>query len=95
MVAINDLKPGSRYTFYERISDAPNETPCRGTFVEIRHLRNNYSYIYINFDKRRGDKKILTIMQLDFIVRVETLDEIIQGKTKLNSDVIGVIDEFL
>jgi hypothetical protein len=94
MVAIKDLKPGSRYTFYERISDAPNEAPCRGTFLEIRHLRNNYSYIYINFDKRRGDKKILTIMQLDFIVRVETLDEIIQGKTKLNSDVIGVIDEF-
>jgi hypothetical protein len=94
MVAINDLKPGSRYTFYERISDAPNETPCRGTFLEIRHLHNNYSYIYINFDKRRGDKKILTIMQLDFIVRVETLDEIIQGKTKLNSDVISVIDEF-
>jgi hypothetical protein len=99
MVAIHELKRGQVYTFCEKMSPLHNEECYRGRFLETREIGKEpgkiYKYIYIIRDLQLGVRPAVTISQLDWIVRVETLDDMLKGKTLLNPDVLGVIDEHL
>jgi len=99
MVNIGELRTGQVYTFYEKRTLLHNEQYYRGRFLETREIGNEpgkiYRYIYIIRDLQEGVRKAVTITPLEWIVRVETLDEILKGKTKLNADVLGIIEEYL
>jgi hypothetical protein len=88
MVSIDELIPGKRYIFYAKGS----ETTYRGQFLEMREIGKKYKYVYILRDCKI---KTMTITPFELINKVESLDDILQGKTKLLTDVIGIIDEFL
>jgi len=93
MVSINELKQGNRYIFYEQRTVLHSEISYRGTFLEIRHIKPTYSYIYLLCDK--VSRKVVSIIPLPWIRKIESMDDILQGKTVLCPDVLTVIDEFL
>lgn len=93
MVSINELKYGGRYTFYEKRTPLHNETTYRAKFLEIRHISPKYSYIYLLCNLT--NQNIVTIIPLEWISKVESIDDILQGKTILCPDVLTIVDEFL
>jgi len=92
---MNKLKTGCRYTFYEKKPALHSESSYRATFLEIRHIFPKYYYIYLLNDRLHGNKKIMSIVPIEWISKVESIDDILQGKTVLCSDVLSIIDEFL
>jgi hypothetical protein len=92
MVSVNDLIHGRKYFFYEKRTMLHNEECYRGRFLETREISPSYKYIYIIQD---NNKRFVTITPLKWISKVESLDDILGIKTKMPSDVIDVIDEFL
>lgn len=82
------MKNGNRYTFYEK-----NAT-YRGKLLETRIIpsglkyRPNIQYIYVLCDN------VVRIVDIIQITKIETLSQILGGKTQLNDDVLSLIDEF-
>jgi hypothetical protein len=95
MTQIADVRVGKRYTFYQKRPKSVDVSFIRGTFLEIRDINRLGKLIYIGFYDEVAKKNVINIIPLDWIERVETLDEILQGRTRLISDVLSVIDEFL
>jgi hypothetical protein len=96
MPAIDQLRVGQRYLFYEKGS------VYRGKFLELRSIPTNFpssgifKYIYIACDHRINGKRIVKIIPIDQIqVRAETLIDTFQGKIGIPDDVLNVIDEYL
>jgi hypothetical protein len=97
MTQICNLQLGKRYTFYHKRSKSINVSFIRGTFLEIRDIDKLGKLIYIESCNEDAALKkfVISIIPLDLIKRVETLDEILQGRTRLITDVLHVIDDFL
>ena len=82
------MKNGNRYTFYEK-----NAT-YRGKLLETRIIpsgliyRPTIQYIYILYNN------VVRIVDIIQITKIETLSQILGGKTQLNDDVLSLIDEF-
>ena len=95
MTQITDLQVGQRYTFYQKRPKSINVSFIRGTFLEIRDIGKLGKLIYISWYDAVAKKNVISIIPLGWIKRVETLDEILDGRTRLISDVLRVIDEFL
>jgi hypothetical protein len=93
MVAIQELQPGKRYTFYE------NAGPFRGTFIENRTILtgNNllFTYVYVDTEERINGRWVRKIIREDFIQNVETLQEVLQNRSVIPDDVIHVIDSYV
>jgi hypothetical protein len=95
MTQLTDLRVGKRYTFYQKRPKSINISFIRGTFLEIRNIDKLGKLIYITWYDAVAKKNVISIIPLDWIKRVETLDEILDGRTRLITDVLHVIDEFL
>jgi hypothetical protein len=95
MTQIIDVRVGKRYTFYQKRPKSIDVSFIRGTFLEIRDIGKLGKLIYIGWYDAVAKKNVISIIPLDWIEMVETLDEILQGRTRLISDVLSVIDEFL
>lgn len=93
MVSMNELKAGCRYTFYEKRTALHSESSYRATFLEIRFIAPKYYYIYLLCN--HVNLNIVTIAPLEWISKVESIDDILQGKTVLCPDVLSIVDEFL
>lgn len=91
MVSTDQLKPGNKYTFFQN-TFFQKDISFRGTFLETRCINKKHTYIYIIPD---GPERIMSIIFIDLIIKVETLDDVLQGKTILNQDVISMIEEYL
>jgi hypothetical protein len=92
---ITDLKVGKRYTFYQKRPKNDEISFVRGTFLEIRDIEKLGKLIYIAWYDAVTKKNVISIIPLDWMKRVETLDEILDGRTRLITDVLHAIDEFL
>jgi hypothetical protein len=90
---MNELKTGRRYTFYEKRTALHSEISYRATFLEIRHIAPKYYYIYLLCN--HVNQSIVAISPLEWISKVESMDDILQGKTVLCPDVLSIVDEFL
>ena len=95
MTQITDLRVGQRYTFYQNRPKSIDASFIRGTFLEIRDINKLGKLIYITWYDEVAKKNVICIIPLDWITRVETLDEILDGKTLLITDVLNIIDEYL
>lgn len=95
MTWIDDLCEGRKYTFYEQYNSNANISTFQGRFLEIRKFERSGEMIYIA--RRDGvlKKTTINIIPLNWIIKVETLEDILQGKTILISDVLRVIEEFV
>jgi hypothetical protein len=94
MTQIADLRVGKRYTFYQKRPKSIGVSFIRGTFLEIRDIDKLGKLIYIGLYDAVAKKNVISIIPLGWIKRVETLDEILRGRTRLITDVLHVIDEF-
>jgi hypothetical protein len=68
------------------------EISYRAMFLEIREIFAAYKYIYI---LRDNNERFVTITPLKWILKVESLDDILGIGKNLPVDVIGLIEEFL
>ena len=94
MTTEQSLRPGQRYTFYEKRSSLLTETTCRCMFLEIREIinSNGKSYKYLYTKRGNGPQNIVTISPYEWVTKIETLDDMI---TSLPSDVVNLIDEYI
>ena len=84
-----------RYYFYEKIKNRPLQI-CVGRFLGVftHHFNPKYSYLIKSRFEEETRKNILVYSPLEWYVKAETLDDIL-SKTRLPTDVINIIDEFL
>ena len=86
---MDGIKCGNKYMFYEK------NTTYRGKLLDSRIIpsglkyRPNIQYIYVLCDN------VVRIIDTIQIKKIESLSQIIGGRTTLNDDVLSVIDEFL
>jgi hypothetical protein len=95
MTQIIDVRVGKRYTFYQKRPKSIDVSFIRGTFLEIRDINRLGKLIYIAWYDAVAKRNVISIIPLYWIIGFKTLDEILDGKTRLISDVLHVIDEYL
>lgn len=92
MVSMDELIQGQKYIFYEKRTMLHGEISYRAKFLEIREISPAHKYIYV---LRDNNERFLTITPLKWILKVESLDDILGISKNLPVDVIGLIDAFL
>jgi hypothetical protein len=84
-----------QYYFYEKIKNKPTRA-CRERFLGI--FINPYNPIYSYLIKTRFEEKtrknITVYSPLEWYIKFETLDDIF-SKTRLPTDVINIIEEYV
>ena len=89
------LVVGQKYYFYEKLKKQPVRV-CRGIFLSVftHPLNPRYSYLIKNRFEEQTRKNVTVYSPLEWYVKFETLDEIF-SKTRLPTDIVNIIDEYL
>jgi hypothetical protein len=84
-----------RYYFYEKIKNRPLQISV-GRFLGVftHQFNPKYNYLIKSRFEEETRKNVLVYSPLEWYVKAETLDDIL-SKTRLPTDVINIIDEFL
>jgi len=85
------LFPGQRYLFTEICPNTFNETQYRATFkIVVEHF-----LVTIHSDKRVESFENIIFTPVQWIMKVESLDDILEGNTVLPEDVLFLIDNYV
>jgi hypothetical protein len=88
----NNLRPGQRYLFYEKRPYEENETNFRANFIAL--YEKTQTLIINNSETERWEKTQVSI-PLGWITKIETLEDITNGKFILPSEILLIIDKYL
>jgi hypothetical protein len=86
------LRPGQRYLFYEKKPYEENETIFRANFLAL-YERTQTLIINNSETERDGNTKVS--IPLGWITKIETLEDITNGKIILPQEMLWMIDEYL
>ena len=96
-ISTSELIVGQRYLFH-RIDDPEKgtESTFRGNFLRM----NNRSIIFTlyngkDFPLLETNRNTLHTMPLNWIIKFETLEDILRGKTVLAPDTLRIIDSYI
>ena len=91
---LSDLKNGQRYTFYYKTKYG--EKIFRANFLTVFHYKQYKTLIVNKYESEFVDIKEDHVWYMDpkYVYKMETLTEVLDGKTKLPDDVLHVIDNF-
>lgn len=84
-----------KYYFYEKIKNQPLRV-CRGRFlaVFINPFNPMYCYLIKSRFEEETRKNVTVYSPLEWYIKFETLDDIFSN-TRLPTDVVNIIDEYL
>lgn len=90
-----NIIPGQRSLFYMKEFGNDNKiVKFRADFVDIINLTLRLTKFYCEERKQHIQSKILT-MPIEWIVKIETLEDIIQNNNIAPSDILLEIDKYL
>jgi len=91
---LTDLMQGQRYTFYYKTRHGENI--FRANFLALHQYKQYKTLIIDRYESDFVGTNKDTIWYVDpnLVYKIETLSEIIDGKSKLPDDVLHVIDNF-
>jgi hypothetical protein len=88
----NNLRRGQRYLFYHHAPHEENTTIFRANFVTL--YEKSQTLIINNSETERWEKTQVSI-PLGWITKIETLEDITNGKFILPSEILLIIDKYL
>ena len=90
-----NIIPGQRCLFYSKeFGDDNKIVKFRADFVDIINLTLRLTKFYCEERKQHIQSRLLT-MPLEWIVKIETLEDIIQNNNIAPSDILLEIDKYL
>ena len=94
MVEFSQLRKGQRYLFHKKIkkNEEKGIILFRANFIDI--INDTLRVTNHEEELLSGHKKNIRTMPIDWIDKVETLEEIIESETILPSDVLLIIDDY-
>lgn len=87
-----NLRKGQRYLFYEQKPYEENETIFRANFVNLYETSKT---LIINNSETERCKNTHVSIPLDWITKIETLEDITRGKSILPQEILLMIDEYV